>query len=140
MIVLADVRSFLSHNSLFRVCCVLYKVLDNRREFELYFPLSTFMATMGVNPCSNMGEIILGRNIHPAFGMYCAARLSRAVWGHGPPDNFFLNGAIWCVLLYIWIRFCFYKISKISIFYIKYIIYNIYINFFIKIKKMTIFK
>ena len=128
MIVLADVRSFLSHNSLFRVCCVLYKVLDNRKELELYFPLSTFMATMGVNSCSNMGEIILGRNIHPAFGMYCAARLSRGVWGHVPPIIFFK----WCNLvrlLYIWIRFCFYKISKISIFYIKYIII-IYISFF----------
>ena len=30
--------------------------------------------TKGVNLCSNMGGIILGRNIHPASGMYCAAR------------------------------------------------------------------
>ena len=27
-----------------------------------------------VNPCSNMGGIILGRNIQPACGIYCAAR------------------------------------------------------------------
>ena len=28
----------------------------------------------GVNPCSNMGGIILGRNIHSACGMYCPAQ------------------------------------------------------------------
>ena len=43
----------------------------------------------GVNPCSNMGGIILGRNIHPACGMYCAARLSRGVRGHAPTRKFF---------------------------------------------------
>ena len=35
------------------------------------------------------------------------------------PREIFQNGAIWCVLVYILIRFCFYKISKITIFYIK---------------------
>ena len=34
------------------------------------------------------------------------------------PREFFLNGAIWCILVYIWIRFCPKKISKITIFYI----------------------
>ena len=28
----------------------------------------------GVNPCSNMGGIILWRNIHSACGMYCVAQ------------------------------------------------------------------
>ena len=33
--------------------------------------------------------------------------------------EFFLNGAIWCVLAYILIRFCLYKILKTTTFYIK---------------------
>ena len=36
----------------------------------------------GVNPCLNMGGIILGRNIHPACGMYCAKRRA-FLWGFG---------------------------------------------------------
>ena len=35
------------------------------------------------------------------------------------PEQFFLNGAIWCVLGCILIRFCLYFFSKIIIFYIK---------------------
>ena len=34
----------------------------------------THVLIKGVNPCSNMGGIILGRNIHPACGMYCAVQ------------------------------------------------------------------
>ena len=36
------------------------------------------------------------------------AALARGVQGHAPPPpvKFFLNGAIWCVLVYIWIRCC----------------------------------
>ena len=44
------------------------------------------------------------------------------LWGFGgmPPVEIFLNGAIWCVLVYIWIRFCLYKKNKkkTTIFYI----------------------
>ena len=34
--------------------------------------------------------------------------ISRLLRGHGgmPPEKIFLNDAIWCVLVYIWIRFC----------------------------------
>ena len=32
-------------------------------------------------------------------------RFASGVRGHAPPRNFFLNGAIWCVLVYIWIKF-----------------------------------
>ena len=35
-----------------------------------------------------------------------AMRFARGVRGHAPPEKFFLNGAIWCVLVYILIRFC----------------------------------
>ena len=50
------------------------------------------LAAKGVNPRSNMGGIMLGRNIHPACGMYCAGG-SRAC----PSEKIFLNGAIWCI-------------------------------------------
>ena len=53
-------------------------------ELNHYRPVSylQFLSTIiekivvheGVNPCSNMGGIILGRNIHPACGMYCATQ------------------------------------------------------------------
>ena len=59
--------------------------------------------TKGVNPCSNMGGIILGRNIHPACGMYCAKRRACLGGFEGMSrGKIFLNGAIWCVLVYIW--------------------------------------
>ena len=44
-----------------------------------------------------------------------------------PPEKFFLNGAIWCVLVYILIRFCRQNFLKITIFYIK----NLKLQFFI---------
>ena len=82
-----------------------------------------------------MGGIILWRNIHSAAGCITwleAPRLFRGVRGHAPPpEKKFLNGAIWCVLVYIWIGFVFkitifyklsfflIKISKTIIFYIK---------------------
>ena len=36
------------------------------------------------------------------------AKRRASVGGFGGmlPEKFFLNGAIWCVLVYIWIRFC----------------------------------
>ena len=46
-------------------------------------------------------------------------RIARGVRGHAPPRKFFLNGAIWCVLWCILIRFCLYFFSKITIFSIK---------------------
>ena len=33
-------------------------------------------------------------------------RFDRGVLGHAPSINFFLNNAIWCVLVYILITFC----------------------------------
>ena len=56
----------------------------------------------GVNPCSNIGGIILGRNIHPACGMYCM-----------PPRENFLNGAFWCIF---GSDFVFKKIQKLLFF------------------------
>ena len=40
---------------------------------------------------------------HAAHGE--AMRFARGVRGHAPRENF-LNGAIWCVLVYILITFC----------------------------------
>ena len=51
----------------------------NLKDAVYSIPKDTISAELpvrikGVNPCSNMGGgIILGRNIHPACGMYCAA-------------------------------------------------------------------
>ena len=55
------------------------------------------LSIKGVNPCSNMGGIILGGNIHLACGMYCASR--RALLGEFggmlPREIFFK----WCNLV-----------------------------------------
>ena len=67
------------------------------------------MLNKGVNLCSSMGGIILWSIYIPFAGCIArreAPRFARGVWGHAPPKKFFLNGAIWCVLVYIWIRFC----------------------------------
>ena len=56
--------------------------------------------------------------------------------GACPPEKCFLNGAIWCVLVYIWIRFCLKKISKIIILYIIFFKLSF---FFIKNSKIIIF-
>ena len=44
---------------------------------------------------------------------------ARGVWGHAPPENFFKNSAIWCVLESILLKFCQKIILKLVIFYIK---------------------
>ena len=35
-----------------------------------------------------------------------AMRFASGVRGHAAPKFFFLNSAIWCVLVYIWIIYC----------------------------------
>ena len=59
----------------------------------------------GVNPCSNMGG---GYNIGEKYTSRLRDVLrgaSRRTFSEGfgsmPPREFFLNGAIWCVLVYI---------------------------------------
>ena len=52
----------------------------------------------GVNPCSNMGGIILGRNIHPACWMYCAKRRAYlGLFGGMLPREIFSK---WCNLVH----------------------------------------
>ena len=57
------------------------------------------------------GDNIGKRNTHPAKLRDVARGVKRrALLGHSghapPPEIFLLNYAIWCVLVYIWIRFC----------------------------------
>ena len=47
----------------------------------------------------------IGVNIYIPF-VGCIARAMLGGFGGMPPREIFLNGAIWCVLVYIWIRFC----------------------------------
>ena len=52
---------------------------------------------------SRFGNLHVAKR-HAAHGE--AMRFAKGVRGHAPPEKFFLNGAIWCVLVYILIRFC----------------------------------
>ena len=80
-----------------------------------------------------MGGMIWGEIYIPLAG--CIARreapcFARGVRGHAPPRKIFLKGAIWCVLVYIWIRFCVQKIAKLPFFIIKSLKFSFfYINF-----------
>ena len=83
----------------------------------------------GVNPCSNLGGIILGRNIHPACWMYCAKRRAYLglFGGMLPRENFFK----WCNLVHFGVYldqilslknfknyfFLYIKFCKLSFFY-----------------------
>ena len=53
-----------------------------------------------------------------ACDVWCSQAFARGVQGMLPP-NFFLNGAIWCVLEHIFINFSLSKSLKIFIFYTK---------------------
>ena len=54
------------------------------------------------------------RNFFFRFGKLRMAKPCALFGGMPPPEKFFLNGAIWCVLVYILIRFCLKKISCIN--------------------------
>ena len=56
-----------------------YKIYASHLSHGPSSALNNIPWTKGVNPCWNMGGIILGRNIHQACGMYCALR--RALLG-----------------------------------------------------------
>ena len=57
------------YNQRYRYSRGRYNCINNK------FTITFCIVIKGVNPCSNMGwGIILGRNIHPAFVMYCVAR------------------------------------------------------------------
>ena len=87
------------------------------------------MQVKGVNPCSNMGGIILGRNIHPVcippnnINTYCA-RLFKGVRGYAPLREFFFK---WCNL----VRFGVYLVQILSLKNFKkyYFLYKDFINY-----------
>ena len=56
--------------------------------------------------------------------------------GMPPPRENFLKGAIWCVLVYIWIRFVFKKLQKLPFFIIKSLKFSF---FYIHFLRNTIF-
>ena len=73
-------------------------------DFQGIFPINIHK---GVNPCSNMG----GDNIRVKYTSLvrdvsrgAKHRVLLGRWGGGRENV--LNGAIWCVLVYILIRFC----------------------------------
>ena len=72
----------------------------------------------GVNPCSNMGGgIILGRNIHPACWMCCAAQSAALFWGGSGACNLVRFGVYLDQILSLKIFLIYYFLCKIFINY-----------------------
>ena len=52
----------------------LYLDFSPEDEVSAHATIARCVMDKGVNPCSNMGGIILRRNIHSGCGMYCVAQ------------------------------------------------------------------